>query len=51
MYGKNLVTAYLIAIIIGIIFKGYLNSPILGLVVIATIPFIMRKLGYPLTKV
>lgn len=51
MNWKNLITAYLIAIIVGIIFKDGLNSPIWGLVIISTIPFIMRKLGYGITKI
>jgi len=48
---KNLITAYLLAIIIGIIFKEGLQSPIWGLAVIATIPFIMRRLGYGITNI
>lgn len=48
---SRIVSAYLIAIIIGIIFKGFLNSPIAGLVVIAFIPFVARFIGYPLFEV
>lgn len=46
MIASRVVTAYLIALIIGIIFKGLLDMPMTGIVITCFVPYAMRKTGF-----